>query len=102
MHVRLPPNDEIQKKASAWFRVTYEPWMTYLKKKRKNQKKNSMADGERTDDRYNGFFSFAWLVYPVLLKIFQEKQDTFIIIDDGSKKKKKRKKKNVSSNNGKH
>ena len=104
LHLRTPPYEEIQKKASAWFHVTYKPWTTYLDKKRKNQKKKA-AKMMPDEDRYKNFFSFAWLVYPILLKIAQEKEDTLILIEDNSKKKqrKKKKKKNstITSNNGK-
>ena len=88
-HLTAPPFEEINKKASAWFRVTYEPWMAYMKRKQKNQPD---GQGQRTvQDRYRGLFSFAWLVYPVLLKIFQEREDT-CNNDRGVKRKRKPKK----------
>lgn len=94
MHHTTPPYEEIDKKASAWFRVTYEPWMGYMK--RKQTKAGSTHEHEGTQDRYRGLFSFAWLVYPVLLKIFQEREDT--LNNDRSLKRKHIQETNTKSN----
>ena len=82
-------NDEIKKKASAWFRVTYDPWIAYVKKSRKKRQ-------EDVHHRYEGLFSFAWIVYPVLFSIYDmNKSDPGY---DMKNKKKKKKKKNKQSN----
>ncbi len=78
-------NDEVKEKASAWFRITYEPWIAYVKKIRKNKQENQQ-------ERFKGLFSFAWLVYPVLLEIFDEKRNDSK--DNTEPKKRRRKKKN--------
>ncbi len=107
---RTKSYEEVQKKASAWFRITYEPWMKYIKQNRKNKKKNQNrvmnSQPAEQQQRFKGLFSFAWLVYPVLLEIFKEKEkDTNNNTE--SKKKKKKKKKNktkdssVSTDNNK-
>lgn len=49
-------DNELAKKASAWFTVTYNP----------EQKKHSIET--------QPLFSFAWIVYPILMKIFDETQ----------------------------
>ena len=90
-HNRESHLEEVKKKASAWFRVTYEPWMTYLKKKQKksSQTWQSIHPGEESrQERYKEFFSFAWLVYPVLWKILYEKEDTLNKLNQNLKKKK--------------
>jgi hypothetical protein len=107
-HNQTKSYEEVQKKASAWFRITYEPWMKYVKKNRKNKKKNKnrLINNQQAEqqERFKGLFSFAWLVYPVLLEIFKEKEKD-ANNNTESKKKKKKKKKNktkdspVSSNN---
>ena len=76
--------DEVKKKASAWFQITYEPWITYVKKNRKNKPENQQ-------ERFKGLFSFAWLVYPVLLEIFDEKRNDPMNNTKSKKKKKKNK-----------
>jgi hypothetical protein len=44
---------------------------------------------KQVHQRYNGLFSFAWVIYPVLLRIFQEKEDHSK--DNTQSKKNKRK-----------
>ncbi len=93
----------MKKKASAWFKTTYEPWMIHIKKNRKNPKKNRnmVTTDEREEkqvhQRYNGLFSFAWVIYPVLLRIFQEKEDD--PKNNTQSKKKKKKNRSVLPNN---
>jgi hypothetical protein len=77
--------DEVKEKASAWFRISYEPWITYVKKIRKNKPENQ-------HERFKGLFSFAWLVYPILFEIFDEKKND--PKNNTESKKKRRKKKN--------
>lgn len=90
-HDRESHLEEVKKKASAWFRVTYEPWMTYLKKKQKKSSQTRQPirpEGEPRQEQYKGFFSFAWLAYPVLLKILAEKEDILNKLNQNLKKKK--------------
>ena len=61
--------EEIKKKASAWFRVTYEPWMIHLR--RHSRMNTRSAAGSDPPNQQRQLFSFAWLVYPVLFSIFQ-------------------------------
>ena len=61
--------DEIKKKASAWFCVTYEPWMIHLKRHQRTKTHNAAGNSPENQTRH--LFSFAWLVYPVLFSIFQ-------------------------------
>lgn len=99
--------EEVKKKASAWFRVTYEPWILYMKKYRKDKKKkqtnmNNQQTRQQQQQReyFKGLFSFAWIVYPVLLEIFDEKNEEFQAKKETKKKKKKTKnKKKDQSNN---
>jgi hypothetical protein len=79
-------DSEIAKKASAWFRVTYK-WLnnqtkkqSKKRKKRNRKRKNRMANNQRQNqDRQDPYkpqplLSFAWIVYPVLMHIYDEKQ----------------------------
>jgi hypothetical protein len=97
---RMMAYEEVKKKASAWFNVTYEPWMTYMKKNNRNKMKN--RDWPRHNhqaeeqQRFKGLFSFAWIVYPVLLAIFKEKNEQDEMNNMESKKRKKNKNKNSS------
>jgi len=43
--------------------------------------------------QYQGFFSFAWIVYPVLLKFFDEIQENQTNDSVGKKKRRRRRKK---------
>jgi hypothetical protein len=65
---------EVKKKASAWFRITYERWMIYIRKSQKNKNKNRNNQQEEQHEQFKGLFSFAWVVYPVLLDIFNENE----------------------------
>lgn len=89
-HSTTPDYEEIEKKASAWFRVTYEPWITHVKNKQgKGTRTNTSSTRDHPEqERYRGLFSFAWLVYPVLLRIFQQREDT---LDNNTSLKRKRK-----------
>ena len=75
-HYQMPLLDEVKKKASAWFGVTYGPWMKYAKKKQRDMNKRQTIpinnQEVQTQSRFNRLFSFAWLVYPVLLEIYNE------------------------------
>jgi hypothetical protein len=88
--------EEVKKKASAWFKTTYEPWMIHIEKYQKTLKKNRymLRTNEREEkqvhQRYNGLFSFAWVIYPVLLRIFQEKEDDSKNNTQSKKNKRKR------------
>ncbi len=94
-HNQTTSFEEIKKKASAWFRITYEPWMIYVKKNRKNKNKNMPTNNQQVEEQqqFKGLFSFAWLAYPVLLKIFNEKENDSKNNTESKKKKKKNKKK---------
>ena len=73
-------DSEIMKKASAWFRVTYK-WLhsqmkkirTNNKRKRKNRMPNTQQQGP---NKPQPLLSFAWIVYPVLMKIYDNKQES--------------------------
>ncbi len=96
--------EEVKKKASAWFHVTYDPWIKYMKKNKKNTTNNRNAHGNNYESekqqRFKDLFSFAWLIYPVLLKIFDEKENN--PNNDTELKKKKKKKKKKNSHNPPH
>ena len=71
---------EIAKKASAWFRVTYK-WLgnqtkknEKKKKKRKNPKKN-IQQQLHSQRKFQRLLSFAWIVYPILIKIYDDKTE---------------------------
>lgn len=89
-HSITPEYDEVEKKASAWFRVTYEPWLDYIKKKQPGATATKITLTNPVHERYRGLFSFAWLVYPILLRIFQQREDT-LHTDQGLKRKRKTK-----------
>lgn len=88
-NMEITNDGEVAKKASAWFRVTYK-WVNNQmrqkqgkKKKRRNRKrKNQLAnDQQRREESHNKhksqpLLSFAWIVYPILMKIHDEKQQT--------------------------
>ncbi len=70
----ITTSSEIAKKASAWFCVTYE-WLNNQTKekrnrKRKNQRVNNHRQGQKISQR---LLSFAWIVYPILMKIYDDK-----------------------------
>jgi hypothetical protein len=80
-------DSEVCKKAAAWFRVTYKWLNNQAKRSKKNKKrnrkrKNRMANNQRQNqERENRYkpqplFSFAWIVYPVLMQIYDEKQES--------------------------
>ena len=79
------------KKASAWFRVTYQCLSDQIKKKKKkrrnrrrknrienNQQQRQQQQNQKSQNRNNLqlLFSFAWIVYPILMKIYDEKQNS--------------------------
>jgi hypothetical protein len=103
-HDRMMFYDEVKKKASAWFHVTYEPWIIYMKKNNRNKMKNrgNFTNNQQAEQqRFRGLFSFAWIVYPVLLAIFTEKKEQ----DSMNSTKSKKKTKNssiVSNSNNQH
>jgi len=71
--------------------------MLYVKKYRKDKKNKHMnMNNQQTEQQqyFKGLFSFAWIVYPVLLKIFDEKNEDLENMKESNKKKKKKKKKN--------
>jgi hypothetical protein len=67
-------NSEIAKKASAWFCVTYK-WLVNQTKMKRNTKRMNRDNNNHTtiQQKYHGLLSFAWIVYPILMKIFDEK-----------------------------
>jgi hypothetical protein len=76
--------------------------MMHIKNKRKISKKNrnkhttNQREEIQIQQQYTGLFSFAWLVYPVLLNIFQEREYEYSNSSKKSKKKKKKKDKVAS------
>ncbi len=65
---------EIIKKASAWFRITYK-WLDNQTKKKRNRKRKNRKQNNH-QQKSQQLLSFAWIVYPVLMKIFDEKTKT--------------------------
>lgn len=71
---------EVEKKASAWYRVTYEQLVSRL------IRRDRMI-------RTNGdLFSFAWIAYPVIFRIADERTQWQTTTRDNDKSKKNRKK----------
>lgn len=76
-------SSEIIKKASAWFRVTYK-WLinqtkpTKKNKKRNRKRKNRIKKNQEQQNRFKSppLLSFAWIVYPILMKIYDIKQES--------------------------
>ncbi len=100
-HDQITSFDEVKKKASAWFHVTYDPWIKYMKKNGRSSMKNrhmsTIDHRTEKEQRFKGLFSFAWLIYPVLLKIVNQKEDDSM--NDAESKKKRKKKKNNRKKN---
>lgn len=77
----------IEQKASAWFHVTYHE----SKRKKKNRDMRSKREK---------FYSFAWLVYPVLFHLYDHpRKETS---SDAVHDKRKRKRRHQRRNKGKH
>jgi pterin-4a-carbinolamine dehydratase len=98
-HDRMKFYEEVKQKASAWFHVTYEPWIKYTKRncsktKRSRDRFTNNQQAEQQPKQFKGLFSFAWIVYPVLLEIVSEKQGDLENNTESKNKKKKKKKKN--------
>jgi hypothetical protein len=55
---------------------------------------------QQQHQRFKGLFSFAWLVYPVLLRIFEEREDDSNNNTGPRKKKKKNKKVLLNNDDG--
>jgi hypothetical protein len=81
--IKITNGSEIAKKASAWFRVTYERLNNQTKqsrkkrnRKRNNRMENNQQQNQEVQDPYKvrRLYSFAWIVYPVLMKIYDDKQ----------------------------
>ncbi|CAM2712695.1 unnamed protein product [Rotaria socialis] len=91
--------EEAKKKASAWFRATYQTWIIKINKYRKSQKNkpNTLANNQQTEEPkgFKELFSFAWIVYPVLLEIYDETQSN---AESNPKRKRQMKKKNNRKN----
>lgn len=99
-------SDEIKKKASAWFHITYEPWRTYVRKNRElNKNKPKRASNHEKEKQLEGFkelFSFAWIVYPVLFEIFDINNRDSTIANQSKKKKQKNKRNDPTAKNNKN
>ena len=65
----ITKNNEIMKKASAWFRVTYKWLIGEKRSKKKSQRKRRRPEENNNQQR---FLSFAWIVYPVLMEIYDK------------------------------
>ncbi|CAF4632361.1 unnamed protein product, partial [Rotaria socialis] len=91
--------EEAKKKASAWFRATYQTWIIKINKYRKSQKNkpNTLANNQQTEEPkgFKELFSFAWIAYPVLLEIYDETQSN---AESNPKRKRQMKKKNNRKN----
>lgn len=87
--------EKVKQKASAWFRITYEPWTRYVRQMDR--------DNNAHIRKYPEFFSFAWLVYPVLLDIYQEKhpdsEDEFRVTKKVGRKHRKQRRRHKGKNN---
>ncbi|CAF0923174.1 unnamed protein product [Rotaria sordida] len=79
--------NEIYKKASAWFLVTYKSWIQLIKYNRQKDKKIKNTDNNQ--QHFRGLFSFAWLVYPIIFQIFDQ-QKNLVKESDGKKLKNKK------------
>ena len=67
----LTKSTEIAKKASAWFRVTYK-WLN----KQTNEKRNRKRKNQKVNNHQQisqRLLSFAWIVYPILMKVYDDK-----------------------------
>ena len=56
--------ERVKQKASAWFRVTYEPFQRYLR-----QKRSKTNGDESTPPRFSEERSLGWEVDPVLIEV---------------------------------
>ena len=96
--MEITNDTEVAKKASAWFRVTYQ-WAHNQMKQKPDQKKNKrnrkrksrraknqQQQPSQNQQRSQPLLSFAWIVYPILMKIYDEKQKT---ADEQKSKEKK-------------
>jgi len=66
-------DSEIMKKASAWFQVTYKWLNNQTKPIKTNRKRRNPATNNQEQQyryKYQPLLSFAWIVYPVLMKIY--------------------------------
>lgn len=85
--------EKVKQKASAWFGVTYIPWARHI-----------WEAGNNTVTRvYTELFSFAWLVYPVLLDIYRENhpdsEEEFHATKRAGRKPRKHRRKRKGNNN---
>ena len=87
--------EKVKKKASAWFRTTYEPRIRHIHEMDQDNKSYRRECPE--------FFSFAWLVYPVLLYIYQENcpdsDDAFRVTKRVGRKRRRHMRKRKGMNN---
>ncbi len=73
----ITTGSEIVKKASAWFRITYRWLDNQTSKERDRKRKNrGQNDHQKDEQKSQGLQSFAWIVYPVLMKIVDDKTKT--------------------------
>jgi hypothetical protein len=65
---------EIAKKASSWFHVTYK-WLNNQTKDKRNRKRKhrTVNNHQQISQR---LLSFAWIVYPILMKIYDDKRNS--------------------------
>ncbi|CAF4083207.1 unnamed protein product [Adineta steineri] len=80
-------DSEIMKKASAWFRVTYKSFYDQMKEKKtsRKRKKSRMANNREQNsnqhyqNKFDRLLSFAWIVYPILMKIYDTKHPSDVM-----------------------
>ncbi|CAF3867800.1 unnamed protein product [Rotaria sp. Silwood1] len=81
--------NEVYKKASAWFLVTYKSWIQLIKQTKQKAKKLKNINNNQQQQHFRGLFSFAWLVYPVIFQIFDEQNN---LVKEAKRKQSKNKK----------
>ena len=95
---------KVKQKASSWLGITYEPWARPI---RQAERFNSALNNQENNTyirEYPRLFSFAWLVYPVLLDIYRENhpdsEDEFHVTKRAGRKRRKHRRKRKGKNNG--
>ncbi len=88
------PMDEVKQKASAWFQITYEPWIKYMKQNVRTNRTRLQERPNEQSQQFRELLSFAWLVYPVLLEIYKDKDPETTNDSHVTRKRKRTSKKN--------
>ncbi|UJR07128.1 hypothetical protein I4U23_011416 [Adineta vaga] len=67
---QITNENEIMKKASAWFYVTYKWFIDQIESSKKSKKRHRKRQKPNENNQQPSFFSFAWIVYPVIMEIY--------------------------------